>query len=117
MLIGPDGLRFNPHQADLSAFPDRLSWGYRLITRFNYENVLPGIGLHPALAWAQDVQGTSPGPGGNFIAGRKQADLLLETRYRAALSLNLGYTWYFGAGACNPLHDRDYAQIYLKYQF
>ncbi len=115
--VGPDGLRFNPHQQDPTAYPDKLSWGYRLIGIFKYENVLPGVGLQPTLYYAQDVQGTAPGPGGNFVAGRKQVNTLFETRYQQALSFDIGYTWYWGGGAANTLSDRDFAQFYLKYQF
>jgi hypothetical protein len=115
--VGPDGLRFNPHQQDPHAYPTELSWGYRLIGIFKYENVLPGVGLQPTIYYAQDVQGIAPGPGGNFVAGRKQVNTLLEARYQQALSFDIGYTWYWGAGAYNTLSDRDYAQVFLKYQF
>ena len=115
--VGPDGLRFNPHQQDLSGFVDAFSWGYRLIGLITYENVLPNIGLHPFILFQQDVQGTSPGPAYNFIAGRKQLNVLLEARYRSALSLSVGYTWFWGGGAQNLLSDRDYVQAYLKYEF
>jgi len=115
--VGPDGLRFNPHQQDLSAYPNEFSWGYRLIGIFKYENVLPGIGVQPTIYYAQDVQGTAPGPGGNFVAGRKQVNTLVEVRYQQALSFDVGYTWYWGGGAYNTLSDRDFAQFFLKYQF
>ncbi len=114
---GADGLRFNPHQQDATGYPDKMSWGYRVIGIFKYENVLPGIGLQPTIYYAQDVQGTAPGPGGNFVAGRKQVNTLIETRYQQALSFDLGYTWYWGGGEFNTLSDRDFAQFYVKYQF
>jgi len=114
---GADGIRFNPHQEDLSGFADALSWGYRVIGLFTYENVLPSVGLRPSLIWSHDVRGTAPGPGGNFVEGRKQADLLLETRYRDALSFTIGYTWFSGGGRYNLLRDRDYLQFFARYQF
>jgi len=115
--LGPDGVRFNPHQQDLGSFPDPFSWGYRVITLASYENVLPKISLHPTLVWQHDVQGTSPGPAGNFVMGRKQVDSLLEIRYEANLSMNLGYTWFFGGGPYNTLGDRDYLQFFARYLF
>ncbi len=115
--FGADGLRFNPHQQDLTGFPDKLSWGYRLIGIFKYENVLPGVGLQPTILYSQDVQGTAPGPGGNFVAGRKQVNTLIEARYQQALSFDVGYTWYWGGGVYNTLSDRDFAQFFVKYQF
>jgi hypothetical protein len=115
--VGPDGLRFNPHQQDPSAYPTPFSYGYRLIGIFKYESVLPGVGIQPTLFYSQDVQGTAPGPGGNFVRGRKQVNSLVEVRYKQSLSFDAGYTWYWGAGAYNTLSDRDYAQFFVKYQF
>lgn len=115
--VGADGIRFNPHQEDLSGFADELSWGYRVIGLFSYESVLPSISLRPSLTWAHDVRGTAPGPAGNFVQGRKQADLMLETRYRDALSFTVGYTWFTGGGRYNLLRDRDYLQFFARYQF
>jgi hypothetical protein len=115
--VGADGLRFNPHQQDPSAYPTAFSYGYRIISIVKYESVLPGVGIQPTLFYSQDVQGTAPGPGGNFVAGRKQVNSLVEFRYKQSLSFDVGYTWYWGAGYRNTLSDRDYAQFYVKYQF
>jgi hypothetical protein len=115
--IGADGIRFNPHQEELKGFADGWSWGYRVLAIVSYESVLPGISLKPFIAWAHDVEGTSPGPGGSFVQGRKQADVLLETRYKDAFSFTVGYTWFTGGGRYNLLRDRDYAQFFARYQF
>ncbi|MDD3764976.1 MAG: DUF1302 family protein [Nevskiales bacterium] len=115
--IGPDGLRFNPTQADLDAFVDKFSWGYRLITIIKYESVLPGISVQPFIVWSHDVNGTAPGPAENFVEGRKQVLANVETRYKSALSVTLGYGWYFGGGKYNLYSDRDFAQAFIKYQF
>lgn len=115
--FGPDGTRFNPHQQDLSAFPDKLSYGYRLITLIRYESVLPGISIQPLIVWQHDVKGTAPGPGENFVESRKIASALVETRYKSALSFTLGYTWFTGGGPNHLLRDRDNAQAFVKYQF
>ncbi|TJY65065.1 DUF1302 domain-containing protein [Sinimarinibacterium sp. CAU 1509] len=115
--VGGDGLRFNPHQADLDAFVDKLSWGYRLIAIVKYEGIWGPISMQPFIVWAQDVSGTAPGPGENFVEGRKQALLNIETRYRSALSLTLGYGWFVGGGENNLYSDRDFAQAFVKYQF
>lgn len=116
-VIGPDGSRFNPHQADLDAFVDKFSWGYRLITIVKYESVFPGISFQPFIVWSHDVNGTGPGPAENFVKGRKQALLNLETRYKSDLSFTIGYSWYFGGGPYNLYRDRDFAQAFVKYQF
>ncbi|HSW11786.1 MAG TPA: DUF1302 family protein [Solimonas sp.] len=114
---GPDGERFNPHQQDLRGYPDKVSWGYVLISQIKYESVLPGISLMPQIIWKHDVDGTSPGLASNFVEGRKTAALVVETRYKSALSLNLGYTWFTGGGVYNLYRDRDFAQAFVKVQF
>jgi hypothetical protein len=116
-VVGADGLRFNPHQQDLTGYPDKISWGYRMISIWKYESVLPGISLQPTLFYSQDVMGTSPGPGGNFTAGSKIASVSLETRYKSATAFTFGYTWFWGGGQYNPLSDRDFLQFALKVQF
>jgi hypothetical protein len=115
--IGPDGLRFNPTQANKDAFVDDFSWGYRLIAIVKYEGIWGPVSVQPFIVWSHDVGGTAPGPAENFVEGRKQALVNIETRYRSALSLTLGYGWYFGGGPYNLYRDRDYAQAFIKYQF
>ena len=94
-----------------------FAWGWRAVVIGSYENVLPNIGIHPTLMFAQDVAGISPGPAFEFVGGRKEIDSLYEIRYKASLSLNVGYTWYWGGGDQNTLSDRDFAQAFVKYQF
>ena len=116
--FGPDGLRFNPHQADLSLYPDKFSWGYRFISLIRYESVFPGISFQPMIIWQHDVHGTAPAPlDTNFVESRKTATLNFEVRYKSALSFTPGYTWFTGAGAANNYKDRDFAQMFVKYQF
>ncbi|TJY61012.1 DUF1302 domain-containing protein [Sinimarinibacterium sp. CAU 1509] len=116
-VVGPDGLRFNPTQANLDAYVDKLAWGYRVITTLKYESVYGPISVQPFIIWAHDVSGTGPGPAENFVEGRKQAYLTIETRYKSALSFTVGYAWFFGGGANNLYSDRDFAQALVKYQF
>jgi hypothetical protein len=114
---GPDGLRFNPHQQDPTGYPDKFSWGYRIISQIRYESVLPSISVQPTIILSHDVQGTSPLVGDVFIAGRKSVNTLIETRYRSAFSVSVGYSWFWGGGVYNTLSDRDFAQFFVKYQF
>lgn len=117
--FGPDGLRFNPTQVDLDLFPDKFSTGYRIISLIRYESVFPGISFQPMIVWQHDVLGTAPQPlDTNFVEGRKTATINIEARYKSALSIVPGYTWFTGgADGANTYKDRDFAQIYVKYQF
>ena len=50
-------------------FADATSWGYRLAGRLDYNNALGAWNLSPRFGWQHDVNGVSPGPGGNFVEG------------------------------------------------
>jgi hypothetical protein len=115
--FGGDGARFNPHQADLEMFPDKLSWGYDIISLIRYESVLPGISFQPQILWKHDVSGTSPGLASNFVQSRKVADIGVDMRYKSAVSFNVGYTWITGGGSANYWRDRDAARAFIKLQF
>jgi len=114
---GVDGLRFNPHQAPLSDFANKFAWGYNVVALVRYESVLPGISIESQITIKHDVNGNAPGPGENFLGGRKIYDVLVTTRYKSAFSVGFGYNWITGGGAKNLLMDRDAARAIVKYQF
>lgn len=115
-VVGASGIRFNPTQQK-GGFVTDFSWGYRIISILRYENVLPGIGIEPTFIWAHDVSGVSPGPGENFVEGRKTIIASAVVRFTAAFNAAVGYTVFFGGGNNNLLRDRDFAQVGLRYQF
>ncbi len=98
-------------------FADDTSWGYRLLGRLVYNNVFNSINLIPRLAWAHDVKGVSPGPGGSFIEGRKAITIGLGADYQNVYSADIGYTRYWGAGRYNLINDRDFIAANIKYSF
>ncbi|MES2490708.1 MAG: DUF1302 family protein, partial [Pseudomonadota bacterium] len=114
---GVDGLRFNPHQAPLGDFANKFAWGVNTVALIRYESVLPGISIESQVTAKWDVNGNAPGPGGNFLGGRKVYDILVTTRYKSAFSIGLGYNWITGGGDKNLLMDRDAARAIVKYQF
>lgn len=116
-VVGPDGGRFNPVQANLHNFATPFSWGYRLVGIFKYESVAPGISLQPFLIYSEDVDGISPGPAGNFVRGRKSVNFNLETRYKSDFSFTVGYNWFFGGKEQNLYRDRDTLQVFARYLF
>jgi hypothetical protein len=99
------------------AFADANSWGYRLVTKFDYNNAIGAVTLSPRIAWAHDVSGNSPGPGGNFIEGRKAVTVGLGADYQNSWAADLSYTDFFGAGRYNLINDRDIVAINIKYSF
>jgi hypothetical protein len=99
------------------AFADKFSWGYQLLARLDYNNVMPNVNLQPTLAYTHDVGGNTPLPLGNFIRGRKSINLAVEFTYRNAWSLEFRYVNFFSGGVYNLLSDRDYFATTVKYSF
>lgn len=112
------GTSRNPVTEPSEFFATRFSWGYRLITRMDFNNAFgTPINLSPRLAFNHDVQGTTPGPGGNFIEGRKSFTVGVGAVYLEKWGADLSYTSYFGGGIHNLLHDRDFVSFNIKYSF
>ena len=93
------------------------SWGYNLLARFTYNNVFDMVTLEPTLRYTQDVEGISPKPVSDFVAGVKSVTTSLGMRFHSEISAELGYTNYFGGGANNLLADRDFVDVVVKYAF
>ena len=117
---GPDVLsgNLNNPETQHNGFPTPFSWGYRLAARADYNNAFgTAFTLSPRVAFNHDVNGTSPGPGGNFIEDRKSLTLGVEANYLNRWSLDLSYTNYFGGGQFNLISDRDFVALVAKYSF
>lgn len=83
-----------------------LSWGYRVRTSLDYNNVFAGINLIPSLAFSHDVSGYSM----NFTENAKAISVGLTAEYLAKYSVGVNYTNYFD-GKYNSLVDRDFVSV------
>jgi len=102
---------------ETDGFADDFSWGYRLLVRATYNDAIGPVTLLPRIAWAHDVSGTTPGPGGSFIDGRKSWTIGLGFNYLQKWIFDLAYTDYSGGGHYNMLSDRDFFAASVKYSF
>ena len=98
-------------------FADPTSYGYRLAGRLEYNNAMGGINLSPYFSWQHDLKGVSPGPGGNFLEGRKALTVGVTGVFQNSWSADFGYTTYSGAGRYNLINDRDFVSFNMKYSF
>jgi hypothetical protein len=98
-------------------YADSTSWGYRLVGRLQYNNAIGAVKVSPRFAWGHDVSGVSPGPGGNFIEGRKAATVGVNFDFQSRWSADIAYTDFFGAGRYNLINDRDFVAANFKYSF
>lgn len=117
---GPDSLTGagrNPIQ-QTEGFPTAFSWGYRLAARADYPNAFgSSFTLSPRAAFNHDVNGITPGPGGNFLEDRRSLTVGVETNYLNKWVGDVSYTRFMGAGALNLIHDRDFVSFTVKYAF
>jgi hypothetical protein len=96
-VLLPGALR-NPLTQE-GGFPTQFSWGYRVAARADYNNIFGSpITLSPRVAFNHDVSGITPGPGGNFLEGRKSATIGAEANYLNKWVFDLSYTAFFGGG-------------------
>ncbi len=113
----PKGALRNPATLE-GGFPTQFSWGYRLAARADYNSVFgTSFTLSPRIAFNHDVNGTTPGPGGNFLEGRKSGTVGVEANYLNKLVFDLSYTAFWGGGSFNQISDRDFASFTVKYSF
>ena len=98
-------------------FADPTSYGYRIAGRLEYPGLVGPWNVLPRFNWQQDVKGTTPGPGGNFVEGRYGLTLGVEANLQAKWAIDLSWTTFGGAGQYNDLNDRDYVAATLKFSF
>jgi uncharacterized protein DUF1302 len=115
----PNNTAFLTHTLEeADNFADSTSWGYRVVGRLDYNNALFGsINLQPRFSWRHDVSGITPGPGGNFLAGRKDISVGLRAVYQNQWEADFNYTSFLGDSRQNLLHDRDFFAASIKYSF
>jgi hypothetical protein len=95
-----------------------FSWGYRLVIAPTYNSVFgTAWNMTPRLAFNHDVQGVTPGPGGNFVEDRKQLTLGVNFDRLSRWQFGMSYTSFFGAGINNLLNDRDFVSASVSYSF
>ena len=101
----------------VAGYATATSYGYKVIVRNDYNSVLNGLNLKPTLRWDHDLQGITPTPITNFVAGRRQLTVSLAYTYLGNISGDIGYTQFIGAGQQNLLSDRDFISTSIKYSF
>ena len=113
-----DALKLNPFQQSADGFPTKLAWGYKFAAIWAYDNILvPGLRIRPQAILFHDVDGTTPGLGGNFQHGRKIALLGVNFNYRNTVNFSIDNFVFFGGGTGNRLSDRDFTNVSVSFQF
>lgn len=113
----PGGAHAGKPYEDAKHFADPTSWGYQLAGRLDFNNAVGAFNLSPRFAWQHDVQGVTPGPGGNFIEGRHALTVGVTAAYQNAWEFDLSYSNFGGAGRYNLLNDRDFMAAVVRYSY
>jgi len=104
-----DGVESNP-------FPDDFAWGYRFVTKLDYNNVFAGINMSPRIIFSHDVSGITPDPLFLFVEDRKSISAGISFDYQSRWSADLSYNGFWGGvGTTNQMEDRDYVSFNIKY--
>ncbi|HBO3116997.1 TPA: DUF1302 domain-containing protein [Pseudomonas aeruginosa] len=103
-----------PKNCTNDGFATSTSWGYRIRAIWDYTGMIPGVELHPNLAWSHDVNGYGPEPG--FNEGSKSISVGIDANYLNTYTANLSYTNYFG-GDYNVNTDRDFVALSFGVSF
>ncbi len=118
-------------------FLTNFSWGYRLLGRLEYSNLLFNGNVAPRIAFAHDVNGTGP----TFNEDTKSLSIGASWEYQQKWVVDAQYTSYFGGrtycgtdqpppgssvtpgqpaswcSSANPLKDRDFYSVSVSYSF
>lgn len=117
LMAGPGGAHAGKAAEDADHFADPTSWGYQLAGRLDFNNAVGAFNLAPRFAWQHDVSGVTPGPGGNFIAGRTALTTGMTASYQNRWEFDLSYSRYGGAGRYNLINDRDFVAAVVRYAY
>ena len=96
---------------------DEDSWGYRLQVIARYSGLFGGVNIAPFVAFAQDVDGTTPAPVSTFLEDRKSFTVGMRGVYINRVTAEMRYTAFSGGGRANNLRDRDLLRLQLSYYF
>lgn len=111
------GTAVSPVNAPDREFADDFSWGYRLVTQLQYNNVIGSWNAMPQLAFSHDAGGNSP-QGYNFVHNRKSATLGVNFNYLARWDVGLSYaTFWGGYGDGTFQRDKNFVSALVRYSF
>lgn len=108
--------RQNPTQ-QTDGFATAFSWGYRMLARIEYNDLLFGLNVKPTLFWGQDLNGVAPQPIQNFAQGNKYYSLGVGFDSGPQWTTQLSYSGSTGGGSINNQRDRDTIALSVSYSF
>ena len=108
--VACEGTETNP-------FADDFSWGYRIVSKWDYTDAFDGWNVSPRIVYSHDVSGTTPAPISNFVEDRKAVTLAVGLDKQATWKWDIGYSAFFDAGTANAMGDKDFFSANVSYSF
>ncbi len=102
---------------ETNEFATDLSWGYRLVARWEFNDAFAGVNVTPRFIFQHDVDGYTPAPISNFMQDRMAATAGVSFEYMNAWRWDVAYASYFGNDDQDPLSDRDFVSASMSYSF
>jgi hypothetical protein len=102
--------------AETNPFPTASAWGYRLVAKADYNNVMAGVNLSQRVTFSHDVNGITPDPLFMFSEDKKSLSYAVSVDYLNKWSAEVSYNAFFdGVGTTNNTEDRDFVSFNIKY--
>ncbi|MES2663221.1 MAG: DUF1302 domain-containing protein [Pseudomonadota bacterium] len=98
-----------------TGFGEEFSWGYRVRTRLDFNNVIGSWNLINTYSLAHDVNGNTPAPISNFVEDRKSAEFGWVMDYQNEFQAGLSYATFWGGDQQNLISDRDFVALVFAY--
>ncbi len=95
-------------------FASSFSWGYRILSRLEYNNLFWSVNVVPRIFFSHDVNGTTPVPISNFVEDSMSIGAGVTFIYLNQWSFDVSYNAFFGAETANQLRDRDFISANVK---
>lgn len=101
---------------ETNQFPTDFAWGYKMVAKLDYANVLAGANMSTRITFSHDVEGITPDPLFLFVEDRKSISLGLTFDYQNTWKGGITYNSFFGGvGTTNQMEDRDYVSLSISY--
>jgi len=109
MSVVHNGTETNP-------FPTDFAWGYRMVAKADYNNIISGVNASAKVVFSHDVEGITPDPLFLFTQGAKSIGASIDFDYQNRWSASVGYNAFWGGkGTINAMEDKDFVSFSIKY--
>ncbi|MEH3118350.1 MAG: DUF1302 family protein [Methylorubrum populi] len=113
-----DPANTSPRRGTPNGIATPFSYGYRLLTRFVYKDVLGLLSIAPSFALQHDVKGFAPYPYGIFAQGLVRFRTSIDIAITEDITANITGVFSLTSGyRADVISDKDHVLASLSYKF